>query len=105
MNIEKTVYVCHQFGGKPENVENVKNLVIKLRKKHPNYNFISPLHALGYLWGECSWEVGMDYCIDLLSRCDEMWTFGSKSMSKGCMIEKDYCKANNKPHLEKGEIA
>jgi hypothetical protein len=35
--------------------------------------------------------------------CDEMWTFGSKSMSRGCMIEKRYCERYNIPIVERGD--
>ncbi len=34
---------------------------------------------------------------------DEMWTFGSKSMSRGCMIEKRYCERYKIPIIERGD--
>ena len=34
---------------------------------------------------------------------DGMWVFGSKSMSKGCMIEKNYSKRYKIPIIERGE--
>jgi hypothetical protein len=45
----------------------------------------------------------MVYCLTLLDMCDEMWTFGSKSMSRGCMIEKRYCERYKIPIVERGD--
>lgn len=89
--INKVIYVCHEFGGKQENLDKVEELIKRLIEAYPNTFFISPLHTTGFLYHEVSYEKGMEYCITLLDMCDEMMTFGKRSMSKGCKIEKEYC--------------
>jgi len=101
--MEKLVYICHEFGGKQENADKVATLIKKLIAIHPNICFLSPHHAIGFFYHDVSYEKGMEYCLTLLDMCDEMWTFGSKSMSKGCMIEKDYCKRYKIPIIEMGD--
>ena len=95
--MDKLVYICHEFGGKQENIDRVGELVKGLLKVHPEYCFLSPLHATGFLYNEMTWENGMEYCLTLLDMCDEMWVFGKESMSKGCMMEKEYCKEHSIP--------
>jgi len=101
--MEKLVYICHEFGGKQENVEKVTKLIRKLIKSYPSICFLSPIHATGFLYTDVSYEKGMEYCLTLLDMCDEMWTFGSKSDSKGCRIEKEYCKRYKIPVTDWGE--
>lgn len=100
---DKLVYICHEFGGKQENVEKVTKLVRSLIKAYPDICFLSPIHATGFFYHDLSYEEGMEYCLTLLDMCDEMWTFGTKSMSKGCMIEKKYCKRYKIPIVERGD--
>lgn len=47
--------------------------------------YISPIHALGYLYDAVSYEQGMELCIDLLSVCDKMVVISEAS--KGVKIE------------------
>lgn len=101
--MEKLVYICHEFGGKQENIERVTKLIKKLIRVYPDICFLSPIHATGFFYHDVSYEKGMEYCLTLLDMCDEMWVFGSKSMSKGCMIEKNYCKRYRIPIIERGE--
>ncbi|HLT42440.1 MAG TPA: DUF4406 domain-containing protein [Sphingobacteriaceae bacterium] len=100
---EKLVYICHEFGGRRENIKRVTRLVRHLVNQYPEICFLSPVHATGFLYHELDYEEGMEYCLTLLDMCDEMWTFGSKSMSRGCMIEKEYCKKYKIPIIERGD--
>ncbi len=99
--MDKLIYICHQFGGEQKNVLQVERLIKGLIKYHPTYCFLSPLHATGFLYKELTYDKGMEYCLTLLDMCDEMWVFGEFSQSKGCLLEKEYCKQYNIPIIEK----
>lgn len=101
--IDKVVYICHEFGGKKENAEKVARLIELFVDVYPNICFMSPIHTFGYLYDSVDYDTGMEYCLTLLDMCDEMWTFGSKSMSRGCMVEKRYCERYNIPIIERGD--
>lgn len=101
--IEKVVYICHEFGGKRENADIIAAIVKDLSRQHPEICFISPVHSFGFMYDTVSYEKGMEYCLTLLDMSDEMWTFGSKSMSRGCMIEKRYCERYKIPIIERGD--
>lgn len=96
----KLIYLCHQFGGKEENVKAVENIYRKLVKRYPDCCFFSPHHATGFLYHETTRRQGMDYCLAVLSRCNEMFVFGKDSMSEGCMEEKEFCVEWNIPVYE-----
>jgi hypothetical protein len=95
--MKKVIYVAHPFQGKPENVASVEKIIRKLIKLYPDYVFFSPLHATGYYYFEKTYEEGMKDCIELLSRCDELWLCNGWEESKGCNIEYNWCKENYKP--------
>lgn len=99
---DKLVYICHEFGGKQENADKVAELIKKLIKVYSNICFLSPHHATGFFYHDVKYDKGIEYCLTLLDMCDEMWVFGSKSMSKGCLIEKEYCRKYKIPIVEKG---
>ena len=42
----------------------------------------------------------MDYSLAILNDCDLMITFGDESLSRGCIIEKDYCNDHNIPMID-----
>lgn len=83
----KVIYIAHPFGGKPENVQAVEQIILKLINKYPDYVFYSPLHATGFYYHDINYERGMDCCIEILSRCDELWLCEGWRDSKGCNIE------------------
>jgi hypothetical protein len=99
--IEKTVYICHQYGGKPKNKAIVTELLRALARDYPKICFMSPIHAFGCLYDFIPYSHGMAMCYTLLDLCDEMWTYGKNSMSKGCMLEKEYCEKYHIPIIER----
>lgn len=96
----KLIYICHQFGGEIENKKKVEELIRGFVEIYPDFCFISPIHSFGYLYNDVDYDTGMDYCLTLLDLCDEMWTFGNFSDSRGCTIEKSYCKRYKIPIIE-----
>ena len=95
--MRKLIYVAHPFQGKPENTQSVEKIILQLIKLYPDYTFLSPLHATGFYYFEKSYEEGMKDCIEILSRCDELWLCNWWENSKGCNIEYDWCKEHGKP--------
>lgn len=95
--MRKMIYVAHPFQGKPENIKKVEKIILDLVRVYPNYVFFSPLHATGFYYFEKSYEEGMKDCIEMLSRCDELWLCEGWENSKGCNIEYEWCKEHYKP--------
>lgn len=95
--MRKVIYVAHPFMGKPENVKKVEDIIIQLIKLYPDYTFYSPLHSTGFLYFAKTYEEGMKDCIEMLSRCDELWLCEGWEESKGCNIEYNWCKEHYKP--------
>lgn len=98
--MRRVIYVAHPFSGKSENVKKVEKIILKLIKQYPNYTFFSPLHATGYYYFEKSYEEGMKDCIELLSRCDELWLCPGWRESRGCNMEYEYAKKHGIPIKE-----
>lgn len=86
-----TIYISHPYGGKEENKEHVETIIKQLVWEHPNHLFISPIHALGFLYRDVEYKVGLNWCLELLDMCDEMWVFGDYLESKGCVEEIKHC--------------
>lgn len=93
----KLVYLAHPFLGKPENVEDAQNIILKLLHKYPDISFYSPLHATGFFYFEISYTKGMEHCFEALSRCDELWLCGNWRDSRGCNMEYGFAKAKGIP--------
>jgi hypothetical protein len=85
------VYVSHPFSGLEDNKQKVEAIVRDLVASHPEDVFISPIHALGYLYHDVSYETGLEMCMSLLNRCDKMLVFGDYAKSRGCTAEILYC--------------
>lgn len=83
----KLVYLAHPCVGDEKNIEHAKQLVRELIKKFPDTVFLSPLQATGFYYGDIPYLDGMEHCLELLSRCDELWLCERWQDSKGCCME------------------
>jgi len=95
--VRKVIYVAHPFGGKKENVEKVETIIIEMVRQYPDFVFYSPLHATGFYYFEKTYEEGMKDCIEILSRCDELWLCKGWEKSRGCNIEKAWAEEHRMP--------
>jgi hypothetical protein len=68
----RKVYVAHPYGGKEENKILVENIILGLIPTNNNTLFISPIHALGYLYEALPYDEAMDYCFELLKGCRDL---------------------------------
>lgn len=83
----KTIYIAHPFSNKEENKREVESIIEQLQAKYPEYLFISPIHAFSFAYNKYCYEYGMNMCLALLSKCDEVWMFGDWENSRGCRTE------------------
>lgn len=86
------IYVSHPYSAKEENKQKVEAIVRKLAKEHPEHTFLSPIHAVGFMYDDFDYETGLNMCLELLKRCDMMYVFGDWENSRGCKTEINYCK-------------
>lgn len=93
----KRVYVAHPYLGDPENKARVEGIIIGLMQVHKDVLFISPIHALGFLYKVLTYEEGMAFCFELLSMCDELWLCPGWESSRGCRMEYEFAKQRGIP--------
>lgn len=90
-DIQKLIYLSHNYGGKESNKQHIELVMKSLVKRYPDYTFLSPVHALGFLYDYISYEDGMRHCLALLDMCDECWFIDGYNNSQGVNIEREYC--------------
>jgi len=95
---KKVIYVSHPYNGDDNNVHKVCSIIRDLVKKYPDYLFLSPIHCFGFLYDTVEYEKGIECCLWLLDKCDEMWVFGDYDKSVGCMTEIEFCHECNIPY-------
>lgn len=93
----KRIYVAHPYQGKKENKQLVEELIRKMVNEHPDILYISPIHSVGYLYNDVTYEHGMEYCFELLKSCDELLLCEGWETSRGCNMEKEFAEENGIP--------
>ena len=103
------VYISHPYGGKRANLEHVEELIVGLYKKYPSLKahsylnspvcMVSPIHALGFLYDEVDYDMGMKLCYALIDGCDFL-VYREGEISEGVKRELAYCERNNIPIVE-----
>jgi hypothetical protein len=83
----RLVYLAHPYGGDEKNVKDAEKMVKQLIKEHKDTVFLSPLQATGFYYKDIPYMEGMHHCIELLSRCDEVWLCDGWQDSRGCCME------------------
>jgi hypothetical protein len=96
----KLIYVAHPFNGEKENVEKVEKIIRRLLTDNPDTVFLSPLHATGFYYHDVPYDVGMEHCLEMLRRCDELWLCEGWENSRGCGIEYSYARGTGIPIRE-----
>ena len=76
------IYISHPYGGKEENKTKVENIIKKLIKENPEHTYISPIHTFGHLYNDVDYEIGLQWCLDLLNACDKMYVYGDWENSR-----------------------
>lgn len=89
------VYFAHPFQGSKDNVTELERIVRSVvTKNNENCEIVpvSPLHALGFLWEDVSYEYGLELCLELLNDCDVLALCGDWKSSYGCNVEYEFAK-------------
>ena len=93
----KVVYVSHPYQNKPENKEDIERYIQLWTKVYKGTLFISPVHCFGFMYDKVGYDEGLDWCLHLLTMCDEMWVCGDYENSTGCKAEIEFCKEHYIP--------
>jgi len=91
----KLIYVAHPYGGKWHNKRKVERIIRQLIQQYPDYTFYSPIHALGFMYHDIDYDKGMEHCLEILKRCDELWLCEGWQSSKGCCMERQFAWRNS----------
>ncbi len=86
----RRMYVAHPYMGCESNKESVEGIIRVLTKNNPETLFVSPIHALGFLYNDVEYETGMKWCIELLRMCGCLVLCPGWMHSRGCTIEHQY---------------
>ncbi len=90
-------YVAHPFGGDAENKKKIEQIIIELMTEFPDKDFLSPIHASDFAYNLIPYVEGMDWCLNVLDRCDALILCDCWETSKGCLMEYAYAIAKDKP--------
>ena len=92
----KIYYVSHPYGGKQKNEAKADVIVQAVQTEYPDICFISPVHAIRCPYSKTDYILGLDYCLELLRRCDGIVMCGKWQESIGCvseyMLAREICK-------------
>lgn len=91
------VYISHPYGGIKKNADEVEAIINGLLDGGSPDTYISPIHAFGYLYENIDYSFGLDMCLELMEKCDEVLIFGDWQHSFGCQKEISYCERNHIP--------
>lgn len=92
------IYISHIFQNKEENKQKVEVIVRKLAKEYPEHTYLSPIHAVGFMYDDFDYDTGLNMCLEVLKRCDMMYVYGDWKNSRGCKAEIKFCEENGIPY-------
>ena len=96
----RLIYIAHPYEGKQTNADKVERLIKGLVRSGDPNAYLSQIHNTGFLYDEISYREGIDICLEMLSRCDELWLCGDWWTSRGCLAEYAFAKARGIEILE-----
>jgi hypothetical protein len=91
------IYCSHKYGGDRENKISAEKKVRGLQLRFLEHTFISPIHTLGFMYTDVSYDDGMKLCLSLLDKCDALLVLSDES--EGVRREIEYAKTHMKPVL------
>ena len=94
IKFEKVVYVSHPYGGKKKNLKAISETLREVQAEHPTFLFLSPVNMFSCLYSDMPYKEGLDRCLWLLDRSDEMWVFGDE-ITAGMKGEINFCQNLN----------
>lgn len=86
----KVIYICHPLSGDLEgNIQKVKEICIKIMQEETGVFPIAPQIYMTQFMNDENEEdrnLALDYCMWLVSQCDEVWVYGDR-ISHGMGLE------------------
>ena len=79
------IYCAHYYGGDRKAKAYAARKICKMQLGDLQNTYISPIHALGYLYTLLDYDAGMELCYDLLMACDKLMVISPPS--EGVMRE------------------
>lgn len=79
------IYCAHYYGGEKNAKDSATRKIRNLQYNDLQNTYVSPIHALGYLYKYVDYDTGMELCYDLLMVCDKLLVLSSPS--EGVMRE------------------
>ena len=73
------IYCAHYYGGHQNAKDAATRKIRKLQYNDLQNTYVSPIHALGYLYKYVDYDTGMELCYDLLMVCDKLLVLSSPS--------------------------
>lgn len=98
---KNVVYISHPYSGIQANKDKITAIVKELQSEHPDWLIVSPVHAFSVFYKDVDYYKGLNMCLWLLERCDEMYVYGNWRNSIGCNAEIEYCKQRGIPYFVK----
>ena len=71
----KLIYCAHRFGGEDSNRVLAETKIKELQLNDPLNTYISPIHTFGFAYDLFPYDVGMNFCLSLLAKCDKLLAF------------------------------
>lgn len=98
---KKLLYFSHPYGAKEENLIDIENCIRELYKNDSIFDkfiIVSPVHCFGFMYEDTEYYRGLQYCTDLLYKCDSMIVVGDWTQSTGCKEEIRICNEIDKKY-------
>lgn len=97
------IYVASPYGGRHENFVRAEHDMLRLTETYRQYDFISPIISFAFAYNIYDYEKGINICLALLARCQQMWVLHDDGASKGVKIEREFAAEHNIPIKEMSE--
>jgi len=94
--MKKLLYFSHPYSNKEENKVDIERCIQALYDNDDIFNkfiIVSPVHCYGFMYENTEYNRGLQYCTDLLLKCDGMILVGNYEESTGCKEELRICNA------------
>lgn len=83
----KLIYLAHPYGGSVENGIEAVLLEYRMMSKHHGKHIFNAVRYFSYFAGFLPESEIMRNCLDMVSRCDELWAAPGWENSPGCRAE------------------
>lgn len=94
----KKVYIAHPLRGDVKsNIAKISGLCRNIIDTNSSILPLSPVLAFSFFDPDKEPEKAMQYCLELLRACDELWIYGNWESSEGCLAEIEVAKCRNIP--------